>query len=317
MRISAEWEGLTWPIYKSYYLNKRGSKNFIIADIDKGLLNSYNPVINIRRNKPVKSNKLFTKFAPKEITEEKIINLSNKYGLPWDINFLERKYGVPGAPIELISKELSTLSTALRVFKACQKNQIDELKKYVTITAQREYYRKHIKKMTEKDLKKIKEIRTDNTDFISKEKYLIGDKNKINISILKNESFLEFDLEDKIFDREELREILRASVLFWLSELITDNIRDNEGLNLYYSRIHKDDDSFPEYSILPVFRSSNLIGVLWVQFFNVFTTNQKVDICKNDTCDELFLKYGRREYCSDKCRNLHNIRILRKKKKNN
>ena len=60
----------------------------------------------------------------------------------------------------------------------------------------------------------------------------------------------------------------------------------------------------------PIYSSKTLIGALYLQFYLAFTNRQQLKKCQ---CGNLFPAYGKRMYCSTKCKNRYVMRERRKK----
>ena len=69
------------------------------------------------------------------------------------------------------------------------------------------------------------------------------------------------------------------------------------------------------YSTIPSFDCKNLAAALWIQFYNLVTSYQKLIKCKNKYCKRYFEKDGKREYDSPSCKKAQNMRDWRARKK--
>lgn len=315
MEVLNNWKGLNWPIYDEYEIVNIDNKEYLTPVFIKGIKKSYNPN-NVNSNVfPNRSVTLFLEFAkinPDKNTD--ILKMINQYGLLWDERHSTKKGTVKGDLLDNIKDEIFALKKALEIYRALKGYKIDKLFNLIKLKDNSEIYRNlyrtcyaefnvssEITDFSSKNIKKIKEEVSENKTANS---FIIT-------AGIKKEPVIEIDVEK--YKKKETA-VIRLAAYLYLIELITDRIKRCGGAIPYYVKITESEKNFLGYSILPSFECSNLAAALWIQFYNIISTNQEIAECKN--CGEQFKKEGKTLYCSKTCKNTKNKRDSRRKQDN-
>jgi len=271
-----------WRVYSEYKILESNKGPIIVPDRDRDIIKTYNPLDEY--SLPFKKrSKVFVAFANVEQNQSSIIEIFKEYGPLWLNNNL----------LSDINEEIRALKNAWEIYQAISEREIGKLKNII--------------KMINAYDRGVPEKLLPYNDAVNKTIDLI----EFNTG-LKKEPPIQLKLEKPYNINNEF--YLNYS-LFYLIELIIFRIKLNGGALPSYNKIVEDEKNPLGYSTIPSFDCKNLAAALWIQFYNLVTSYQKLIKCKNKYCKMYFEKDGKREYCSPSCKKAQNMRDWRASKK--